>query len=441
MNDQHPTILALAARAAPAPPQARDREWFRTLALEAGADDAGVLSLDNPALAPQRGDLLRAFPGTRSVLAIVCRMNEAPVRSAVRSIANAEFHQGYDEVNAVERRIVQRLRDLGIAALNTVAAFPMEMQNFPGKTFPVSHKPIAVAAGLGKMGIHRNVIHPRFGNFILLGTVLVAADVTEDSAPLDYNPCLECNLCVAACPVGAIGPGGDFNFTACYTHNYREFLGGFKSWVDELADAKNARDYARRVTPAETVSMWQSLSYKPGYKAAYCLAVCPAGEEVIGPYLADRRAFVESIAHPLRDAAETVYVLQGSDAQDWVARRFPAKTAKVVRSGLKPSSIPAFLFGLKLGFQWRKAKGIDACWHFRFTGVEAMEATVRIAKSRLSVSPGLQGTAGLTVVADSTTWLALPGGEVATWRAVASGGLRLRGDKRLMKDFRRCFPR
>ena len=27
----------------------------------------------------------------------------------------------------------------------------------------------AEAAGLGRMGIHRNLIHPKFGNFVLLG--------------------------------------------------------------------------------------------------------------------------------------------------------------------------------------------------------------------------------------------------------------------------------
>ena len=35
------------------------------------------------------------------------------------------------------------------------------------------------------MGIHRNVIHPKFGNFILLGTLLMEAEVTEYSQPLD----------------------------------------------------------------------------------------------------------------------------------------------------------------------------------------------------------------------------------------------------------------
>src|SRR6266850_4546800 len=126
---------------------------------------------------------------------------------------------------------------------------------------------------VGMMGIHRNVIHEKFGNFILLGTILLDAEVSESSQPIDYNPCLECKLCVAACPVGAISPEGDFNFSACYTHNYREFMGGFADWVEQVADSKNARDYRSRVSDPESASMWQSLSYGANYKAAYCLAV------------------------------------------------------------------------------------------------------------------------------------------------------------------------
>ena len=90
--------------------------------------------------------------------------------------------------------------------------------------------------------------------------------------PIDYNPCLECKLCVAACPVGAISPDGDFNFSSCLTHNYREFMSGFSDWVEKVADSKNALDYRKKVTASETASMWQSLAFGPNYKAAYCLA-------------------------------------------------------------------------------------------------------------------------------------------------------------------------
>ena len=125
------------------------------------------------------------------------------------------------------RRIVRRLEDRGVRALNPAMAFPMEMESFPERGWIVSHKRVAEAAGLGKMGIHRSLIHPKFGSFVLLGTVLIAEEVDAHAAPLAFNPCLECKLCVAACPVGAIKPDGYFDFSACLTHNYQQFMGGF----------------------------------------------------------------------------------------------------------------------------------------------------------------------------------------------------------------------
>src|SRR5207302_95740 len=159
------------------------------------------------------------------------------------------------------------------------------------------------------------------------------AEVSEYSQPIDYNPCLECKLCVAACPTGAIGADGAFDFSACYTHNYREFMGGFTDWVEKIADSTGALDYRKKVSGAETVSMWQSLSFGANYKAAYCLSVCPAGEDVIAPFLTDRKEFLKDVVKPLQDKSETVYVVPGSDAEDYVARRFPHKKTKRASTG------------------------------------------------------------------------------------------------------------
>lgn len=87
----------------------------------------------------------------------------------------------------------------------------------------MSHKRVAEAAGLGRTGIHRNLSHPRFGNLVLLGTVLLNAEVSAYGRPLEYTPCLECKLCVSACPVRAISTEGRIEFSARYTHDYREF--------------------------------------------------------------------------------------------------------------------------------------------------------------------------------------------------------------------------
>src|SRR5262245_66220247 len=103
------------------------------------------------------------------------------------------------------------------------------------------------------MRINRYLIHPIFSNFVLLSTVLISCEVNNYDQPLDYNPCVECKLCVATCPVGAIGPEGSFNFSSCFTHNYREFLGGFADWVEQIADARDALDYRRRISDTEKI--------------------------------------------------------------------------------------------------------------------------------------------------------------------------------------------
>src|SRR5262245_57959409 len=230
---EHPTVRWFHERhgerpALAEPPKPLDAAWLRQLCLSCGADDAGLVEIGRPALDEQRADILRYFPPARTLLSFVCRINREPIRTPARSVANLEFHHSGEHTNEVARKVVAELERQGVRAVNPAMGFPMETGRYnQGKMWVVSHKPVAVAAGLGHMGIHRNVIHPRFGNFVLLGTVLIAAEATAHDQPLSYNPCLECKLCVAACPVGAIGNDGHFDFSACYTHNYREFLGGF----------------------------------------------------------------------------------------------------------------------------------------------------------------------------------------------------------------------
>jgi Fe-S-cluster-containing hydrogenase component 2 len=330
----HPSVQAVLARTEPKPPAVIDAEWLRELCLSAGADDAAAVSLDHPDLVGERDHVLAALPGTKTLVSLVIRMNRDDVRTPARSVANQEFHRSGELINDAARTIVQQLQDAGYRALNPSATFPMEMDKFPGRIWVVAHKTVAVAAGLGAMGIHRNVIHPKFGNFVLLATLLLDAEVSAHGEPLDYNPCLECKLCVAACPVGAISKSGEFDFMACSTHNYREFMSGFTDWAQTVADSTDAADFRDRVTDSENASMWQSLAFKPNYKAAYCMAVCPAGEDVLGPYLEDRGNFLATVLKPLQDKVENLYVTPGSPAKDYAERRFPHKPVKVVDGGM-----------------------------------------------------------------------------------------------------------
>lgn len=437
----HPTVRSFHSKAVAPAPARLDAQWLRQLCREAGADDVGLVEITRRALDDQREDIPSFFPATKTLISFVCRMNREPIRNPARSVANLEFHHAGDKTNDVARQVVAALESHGIRAINPAMGFPMEMDRFnKGKIWVVAHKPVAAAAGLGHMGIHRNVIHPRFGSFVLLGTVLLDAEATAYDQPLDYNPCLECKLCVAACPTGAIAPDGQFNFSACYTHNYREFMGGFTDWVERVADSQDAQDYRRRVTDAESASMWQSLSFGANYKAAYCVAVCPAGEEVIGPYLTQRPKYLQDVVRPLQDKEETVYVVRGSDAANYVARRFPNKQTKQVGNGLRPRSIEFFLDGLPRVFQRDQSKGLEATYHFTFTGVEARRATIVIRDKTVTVSEGHVGESGLRVTVDSQWWLGFVAQERSLLWGLVRGKIWLRGSPQLLLAFGKCFP-
>jgi len=437
----HPTVQWFNKHGADrVAPEKIEAEWLRRLARECGADDAGLIEIGRPALDDQRADILTFFPPTKTLLSFVCRMNREPIRSPARSASNLEFHYVGDKVNEVAHKIVDALEQRAIGAINPAMGFPMEQSRFPGKIWVVSHKPVAIAAGLGHMGIHRNVIHPRFGNFVLLGTVLLDIEADAYDQPISYNPCLECKLCVAACPVGAIASDGHFNFSACYTHNYREFMGGFTDWVEHVADSKNARDYRKKVSDAESASMWQSLSFGANYKAAYCMAVCPAGEDVIVRYLGDKKGFLQDVVSPLQKKTETVYALPGSDAEAHVTVRFPHKTIKRVNNGLRPRSVDAFLQGIPLVFQRKRSKGLSATYHFTLTGAEERKSTIVIRDQAVEVKAGHEGRADLRITADSATWLGFLAKERSLLWALLRGKIRLKGNPKLLLAFGKCFP-
>jgi alkyl sulfatase BDS1-like metallo-beta-lactamase superfamily hydrolase len=168
--------------------------------------------------------------------------------------------------------------------------------------------------------------------------------------------------------------------------------------------------------------------------------VCPAGDDVIGPFLTDKPSFLKDTLRPLTEKEETLYVIAGSDAEDYAPRRFPKKKIKRVSSGIRATTIDGFLFALKLLFQPGKAKGLAAVYHFTFTGKESKEATVSIREGKVQVQSGHQGVADLSVVADSDTWLGFLAKERSLLWALLRRRIRITGSPRLLVAFGKCFP-
>ncbi len=417
-----------------------DYKKLKEIARKAGADDCGIADICSVDLEDEKEVIVALYPKTKALISIVISLNRENVRCVSRAVSDLEFMQGFERTNTVARKLAALLKTHGINVLYPSAGFPMNVSQWPGKMWSVSHKIVAVAAGMGHLGHNRLLNHPDFGNFIVLGTLLIDRSVTTYDTPLDYNPCIKCGLCVSVCPVGAIAADGGFTFVNCMAHNYRDRLGGFSDWVENVVKSKNVKNYRSMVKDTETMSMWQSLSYGICNKSSYCMAACPAGKENIGQYLSDKNEYRKSVIKPLQEKNETIFVIPGSDALEYVTKKYPHKHVKKVGTGVRPATAAGFLDSLHLIFQKDRSKGIHATYHFTFTGDEQVEGTVDIRDMTLEVTKGLVGTPNISISADSKTWLGFLAREKNLILALIRRKIRIKGSFLLMKDFAKCFP-
>jgi epoxyqueuosine reductase QueG/putative sterol carrier protein len=415
-------------------------DQIKQIALDAGVDDVGLIELNREPVLEYKSDLFNVMHDTKSMMIVAARINQVPLRSLAHSIADLEFKRVWENFKNIEGRVVDQLAKKGIKALGMPIGFPMEMKQWPDRIWLTNEKLFAVEAGLGQMGMNRLLLHPKYGAAVVLGTILMANECDQYDQPLDYNPCVECGLCVKVCPTGAVKRTDSFDFISCYSHNYRERIGGFLNWVEQIVESKTTKEYRRKVSDGETFSMWQNLSVGSQTRCDRCMAVCPAGESAIGEFLDDREAYINHYQKRFRKLPETIYAVKGSDSEQHVRENFPEKTVKNISNGLRPLSIKMFLENLPRIFQANQSEGMNAVYHFSFSGNENIECSVTIREKTIIIKEGLKGSPDLHVTADSQTWIRFLAKEANLLIALLTRKIKIKGSPKLMKDFAKCFP-
>lgn len=140
-------------------------------------------------------------------------------RNVLRSIENQPtklYSYHYKQINYFLDRIgiliSNFIQSEGYNALPIPASQTIDREKQKGH---LSHKHIAIAAGLGWKGRNNLVVNPKYGSAIRLVTVLTDMPLEPD-APLNED-CGLCQKCIALCPSGSIKlDPKQFDSDSCY---------------------------------------------------------------------------------------------------------------------------------------------------------------------------------------------------------------------------------
>lgn len=425
-------------------------------AVSAWADDVGVISIDDPAIAHEVDEIRYVYPHARSLVCLVGEENKPSMQSRYLPTANHELYSCEERIFEMGHRTIAYIRGLGGESLTTTIGWPQEVsQRWADKIWPLSHKLVAQASGLGVIGTSRNFLHRRFGAYCLLDTVVTNLEFETVDTPVDWNPCLSCNLCIASCPTEAIKSDGDFDFFACYNHTYRDSIPGFLDLVHDLAAARTTR-FHRRWSNPEIAALWQALAFKVEYRCFNCVATCPAeiherfhGERSV------RRRYLDETLRPLtetRAKEDEQFVIDTPSARDRLGippgrwRTTPdaggpaSRTTRLVPlSRICSQDVDAMMRKMPHFFRAEEAATLDFTTQFEFTGSGGGDWILRIQRGRAEVRTGRDERADLVVRCEGRTFLEIQQGVRSAPWALLTGRVRLSGNRRLFGHFPAVF--
>jgi len=191
-----------------------------------GIDKIGFTSKKRLEDAPPSGDLTYVLPSAKSAISLAIAFDKPAIRAFLAKedqLAHLKDHAAaYKKLGEVARAIENLLKDNGYEAL---APF-VNNQYRKGQPFmalapPLSHRYVAVAAGIGWLGWSGNLITPEHGAAVAITSVVTSAELEPD--PLaEGNDCKDCHLCTGVCSSYFIAAKEEESVTIAgntYTHN------------------------------------------------------------------------------------------------------------------------------------------------------------------------------------------------------------------------------
>ena len=217
----------------------------KDLVLNAGAIDVGVVTTETLEGGPPSTDLSYVLDGAKSAVVFALPLDQEKIERFLKKEDFAGHCLDNVRTNTLTSGIALELARF--LEMKGQFAVPVESNFFYRKDTPrsmldekptISHRYLAVRAGIGHFGLSGNVIRKKEGAAIILGSVVTAAQlVPTEPLPAEDNYCDECRLCLSACASGLMHAnekatvtlgGVEFSYARRQSYNRCDYVcGGF----------------------------------------------------------------------------------------------------------------------------------------------------------------------------------------------------------------------
>jgi len=187
---------------------------LKNIAFDQGAALFGVADLKKykACVCPEIEPLLEEFPyaisiGVELSWAVLNTISNSP--TLIYSWHYRQINTLLDSIALNLSRFIQSQNYLSLP----IAA--SQVVDWKQQKAHISHKHLAVSAGLGYIGRNNLLVNEKYGSGLRLVSMLTSMPLIVDK-PKEYD-CEDCHSCVSVCPVGAIKEKPeDFKHTLCY---------------------------------------------------------------------------------------------------------------------------------------------------------------------------------------------------------------------------------
>lgn len=134
--------------------------------------------------------------GARSVISVLLNYHSKQTQEDPEAPVISSYALGKDYHYVLKERLS------GLLSYIQTELSPCEGRVFTDSA-PLLEKALAREAGLGWIGKHTLLIHPKIGSFLFIGELVIDLELDYDE-PFGNNLCGSCTRCIDSCPTGAI---------------------------------------------------------------------------------------------------------------------------------------------------------------------------------------------------------------------------------------------